>query len=74
MVFFGQYSPRPGTTAYSLKDNVSKEEKVRREKFLNEILKKTVFENNQKHVGKVLEVLINSQKNNQLIQPFRLMC
>lgn len=58
MVYFGQYSPRPGTAAWKMKDNVSKKEKARREKYLNEILKKTAFENNKKYVGKVFEVLV----------------
>lgn len=62
MVFFGQYSPRPGTTAWNMKDDVSKSEKVRREKYLNEILKITAFENNKKYVGKVLKVLITHYK------------
>ena len=59
MVFFGQFSPRPGTAAYKLTDNVSKAEKVKRENFLNEILKKTNLANNKKYVGKVLEVIID---------------
>jgi tRNA-2-methylthio-N6-dimethylallyladenosine synthase len=63
MVFFGQYSPRPGTAAWNIKDNVSKAEKVRREKYLNEILKKTAFENNKKYVGKIVETLVDSNKN-----------
>jgi tRNA-2-methylthio-N6-dimethylallyladenosine synthase len=62
MVYFGQYSPRPGTTAWKFKDNVSKKEKVRREKYLNDILKKNVYANNKKYVGKTLEVLIGSRK------------
>jgi len=63
MVYFGQYSPRPGTAAWKLKDDVSKKEKVRREKYLNEILKKAAFENNKKYVGKNFEVLVEEQKN-----------
>jgi tRNA-2-methylthio-N6-dimethylallyladenosine synthase len=63
MVFFGQYSPRPGTAAWNMHDNISKLEKVNREKYLNEILKKTSFENNKKYVGKALDVLIESYKN-----------
>lgn len=63
MVFFGQFSPRPDTAAWKMKDNVSKAEKVRREKYLNEILKKTSYENNKKYAGKVLEVLIEKQEN-----------
>lgn len=60
MVFFGQFSPRPGTVAWKMKDNVSRKEKSRREKFLNEILKKTALENNKKYFGKILEVLIET--------------
>jgi tRNA-2-methylthio-N6-dimethylallyladenosine synthase len=63
MVFFGQFSPRPGTIAWNMKDSVSKKEKMRREKFLNEILKKTVYKNNKKHVGKALDVLVEKEKN-----------
>jgi tRNA-2-methylthio-N6-dimethylallyladenosine synthase len=61
MVYFGQYSPRPGTAAWKLKDNVPKKEKGRREQYLNEILKKTSFANNKKYVGKVLEVLVDKE-------------
>jgi len=60
MVFFGQYSPRPETVAWKMKDNVSQKEKFRRENFLNEILKKTAFANNKKYVGKTFEVLIET--------------
>jgi tRNA A37 methylthiotransferase MiaB len=63
MVFFGQFSPRPGTAAFKMKDNVSKKEKVGREKFLNEILKTTTLANNKKYIGKVVEVLIEKEKN-----------
>ncbi len=61
MVFFGQFSPRPETTAWKMKDNVSQTEKARREKYLNEILKKTAFENNLKYISKVVEVLIEKK-------------
>ncbi len=58
LVFFGQYSPRPGTAAWKMKDDVSKAEKERREQFLNEILKKTTFAHNKKYKNTVQEVLI----------------
>lgn len=58
MVFFGQFSPRPGTAAWKMKDTVSQTEKARRENFLNDILKKTAMANNKKYVGKIFEVLI----------------
>ena len=63
MVFFGLFSPRPGTEAFKMKDNVSQKEKMRREKFLNVILKKTALENNKKYVGKILEVLVEKKIN-----------
>lgn len=36
--YISKYSPRPGTTAYKLKDNVSWDEKKRREKILREVI------------------------------------
>lgn len=63
MVYFGQFSPRPETAAWKMKDNISKKEKSRREHFLNEILKKTSFENNKKYLNKTLEVLIDKEKD-----------
>ena len=67
MVFFGQFSPRPETAAWKMKDNVSQKEKARREQYLNEILKKTAFENNQKYLDKIVEVLI--EKQNSKVEP-----
>lgn len=63
MVFFGQFSPRPGTVAWKMKDSVSKTEKERREQFLNEILKKTALKNSRKFLNTTTEVLIEKEKN-----------
>jgi tRNA-2-methylthio-N6-dimethylallyladenosine synthase len=63
MVYFGQFSPRFGTAAAKMKDNVSKKEKVRRENYLNDILKKTALANNQKYLGQTLDVLVESKKD-----------
>jgi tRNA-2-methylthio-N6-dimethylallyladenosine synthase len=63
MVYFGQFSRRPETAAWKMKDNVFKSEKARREKELNEILKKTSFENNKKYVGKTIEIIIDKKDN-----------
>lgn len=63
MVYFGQYSPRPETAAQKMKETVSKKEKKCREKFLNEILKKTADTNNQKYLRKILEVLVDKKEN-----------
>ncbi len=60
MVFFGQFSPRPGTVAWKMKDNVSQKEKARRENFLNDTLKQTALANNKRYIGKTVEVLIET--------------
>jgi len=39
-VYIGKYSPRPGTTAYLMEDNVPLEEKKRREKVLRDLIAK----------------------------------
>jgi len=62
MAYIAQYSPRPGTAAAHLKDDVSKAEKKRREKELTEVLEKTALFNNQKYLGKEVEVLVEISK------------
>ena len=62
MAYINKYSPRAGTAAAKLKDNVSWDEKKRREKVLTEILKQTALEKNKKLVGKELLVLINENR------------
>ncbi|MDI6826844.1 MAG: TRAM domain-containing protein, partial [Candidatus Aenigmarchaeota archaeon] len=64
MAYIAKYSPRPGTQAAKLEDDVKPEEKERRWKILTEILKKTALEKNKKYIGKEVEVLINSKKSN----------
>lgn len=63
MAYISQYSPRRGTLAFRMKDTVSDKEKEKREKELNEILKKTAFEKNKGFIGKTVEVLPQSFKN-----------
>lgn len=58
MAYIAQYSPRPGTAAGKLKDDIPISEKKNRKEILTEILKKTALENNQKYIGKTLEVLV----------------
>ena len=67
MAYLAQYSPRFGTVAAKMKDNVSRSEKKRREEELNEILKKTAGACNQEYLNKTVEVLITGQnKRGQL--------
>ncbi len=58
LAYISQYSPRPQTASYNMEDNVSKEEKKRREKVLDEILRKTALKNSQKYLNKTIEVLV----------------
>ena len=63
MAYISKYSPRIGTIASKLKDNVSLEEKEKRRKILTEVLKKTALEKNKRYVGKKVDVLIDNKKN-----------
>jgi tRNA-2-methylthio-N6-dimethylallyladenosine synthase len=61
MAYISQYSPRPGTAAANLKDNLPKDEKKRREKILAEVLSKTALENNKKYLGRMTEVMVEGK-------------
>jgi len=63
MAYLAQYSPRAGSAASRLKDDVPKKEKKRRERLLNDILTKTALKNNKKYLGKKIAVLIKEIKN-----------
>ena len=67
MAYIAKYSPRPGTAAAKLKDDVKPKEKERRWKILTNILKKTALEKNKKYVGKIIEALPENYKNGYLI-------
>ena len=58
MAYINKFSPRPGTAAARMKDNVPREEKSRREKVLTKILAQTALENNKKLVGKTIPALM----------------
>lgn len=61
LAYIAQYSPRPGTVSYKMKDDVSPAEKKRRAEEINEILKVTAAKNNQAHLGEVMEVLVEGK-------------
>jgi tRNA-2-methylthio-N6-dimethylallyladenosine synthase len=67
MAYIAQYSPRPGTAAFKMKDDVTNEGKKEREKILTEVLKKIAISKNKKYIGKVIEVLPTECKNGFLI-------
>jgi len=66
MAYIAEYSPRFGTVAAKLKDDVPQEEKNRREKVLTEILKETALLNNKRYTDKETEVFIDNCKNNNI--------
>ena len=66
MAYLNQYSLRVGTAAASLKDNVPKTEKRKREEELNQVLTQTGLANNKKLIGQVLEVLVDKKGKNDL--------
>ena len=62
MAYIAQYSPRPGTAAFYLKDDVPPEEKEKREKELTEIVRESGLKFNKKFVGKTVDVLVLDKK------------
>jgi len=63
MAYIAKFSPRPGTAAEKMKDNVSSKEKERRYKILTNILKKIAKKKNEKFLNKEIEVLVEEEKN-----------
>ncbi len=59
MAYLNKYSPRAGTAAAKLDNNISWAKKKQREKILTDVLRKTALENNKKYIGKVVEVLVD---------------
>lgn len=61
MAYIARYSPRPGTVAEKLKDDVSLEEKKDREERLMQILRHTAFTNSKKFLDKEVFALIEGK-------------
>jgi len=67
IAYLAIYSPRQGTAAAKMKDDVPRLEKKRRRDFLQNLMEKIVFEKNQKYVGKTVSVLVDEYKNGKCI-------
>ena len=61
LAYIAEYSPRPGTVSWKMKDNVPPAEKSRRAKMINEILKETALKNNESYRGQTLKVLVEGK-------------
>jgi tRNA-2-methylthio-N6-dimethylallyladenosine synthase len=60
-VFSFKYSPRPNTPALKFIDHIPDQEKARRLAVLQEKQKQIQSHNNQKHIGEVLEVMVEGR-------------
>ena len=58
LAFIAKYSPRPNTASFNLSDNVSLNDKKKREADLNKVLKKYALINNKKYLNKEVMVLL----------------
>lgn len=63
MAYIFKYSPRPGTPAYEMEDDVSLEEKTRRFLELEQIIKESQTEALNKMFDKTVEVLVERESN-----------
>ncbi|NCU44597.1 tRNA (N6-isopentenyl adenosine(37)-C2)-methylthiotransferase MiaB, partial [Candidatus Falkowbacteria bacterium] len=61
-VYIAQFSPRPGTAAAKMIDDVSAETKKQREVDLDKIVKKNAKANRQALIGQTVPVIIESQR------------
>ncbi|OPZ59047.1 MAG: (Dimethylallyl)adenosine tRNA methylthiotransferase MiaB [Deltaproteobacteria bacterium ADurb.Bin510] len=67
-LFSFKYSPRPGTKAAELPDDVSRAEKERRLEILQSRQKQITLENNQARVGKIYDVLVDARSKRDTSQ------
>ena len=63
LAYISRYSPRFGTASAKMKDDVSREEKKRRELVLDKVLRQTALAINKKYVGRAVAVLVFGQNS-----------
>lgn len=59
MAYIAEYSPRPGTRTFKIKDGVPLKEKQRRREVLTKVLEEIATKKNKKYLGKEVEVLVS---------------
>ena len=67
MAYISKYSVRSGTAAEKLLDDISQQEKNKREKDLTEVLRQTALENSEKQINQTTQAFITHKKNNSWI-------
>ena len=63
MAYIAKFSSRPGTVAEKIGDNVPQKEKERRYKILTNLLKKIAKKKNEKFLNKMVDVLVEEEKD-----------
>lgn len=63
IAFLAKYSPRSGTVAYKMADDVPAKEKERRWWVLQRLMEETTLRKNQKFIGQAVEVLVSRFRN-----------
>lgn len=67
IAYLAMYSPRAGTAAEKLEDDVPQVEKKRRWNVLQDLMKKITLEKNRKYVGRAVSVLVDEYKEGRCI-------
>jgi tRNA-2-methylthio-N6-dimethylallyladenosine synthase len=62
-LFSFKYSPRPNTPAIQYPDSIPDEEKTRRLAVLNDVQKKISTENNKRHLGKIVQAMVEGRND-----------
>jgi tRNA-2-methylthio-N6-dimethylallyladenosine synthase len=63
MAYIARYSPRPGTAAFGMEDDVLAREKKEREEILMDILRKTALLNSKQYEGKIFKLLLEKKNS-----------
>ncbi len=66
IAYTAMYSPRKGTKAAEMKDNVSLKKKKERWQKVQKLMEETTLKKNQKYVGKNVEVLVDKISTNSV--------
>ncbi|GFP43275.1 tRNA-2-methylthio-N6-dimethylallyladenosine synthase, partial [Candidatus Hakubella thermalkaliphila] len=59
--FIFEFSPRPGTTASMMEDRISKAEKQRRFRMVNDLQKEISWQKNRSYIGRCVTVLVEGR-------------
>lgn len=67
MAYIGKYSPRSGTVSATWEDNITLEEKKRREKILTKVMEKSALKHNKKLLNNIETILVEKYDGKYII-------